>query len=63
LEKYRFGQHESSQVKSELDFYQVEKGERDPWQYAIYHFGTGPNPYSSVHWGYYPNGWKEAPQE
>jgi hypothetical protein len=27
-------------VTKELTFYLVEKGEKDPWQYAIYHRGT-----------------------
>jgi hypothetical protein len=38
----------------ELAFYLVEKGEQDPWQYAIYHCGTASNIYSDVHWGYFP---------
>jgi hypothetical protein len=29
-------------VTKELTFYHVEKGEPDPWQYAIYHCGTRP---------------------
>lgn len=41
-------------VTKELNFYLVEKGEDDPWQYAIYHCGTASNIYSDVHWGYYP---------
>lgn len=41
-------------VTKELTFYLVEKGEKDPWQYAIYHCGTASNIYSDVHWGYYP---------
>jgi len=40
----------------ELDFYLVEKGEPDPWAYAIYHCGTGENMYSKVHWSYFPTG-------
>jgi hypothetical protein len=46
-------------VKSELDFYLVEKGEPDPWGYAKYHCGTASNLYSKVRWGYYPKGWKK----
>lgn len=34
----------------ELDYYLVEKGERDPWAYAIYHCSTTANLYSSVRW-------------
>lgn len=45
-----------SVVAEELTFYLVEKGEKDPWQYAIYHCGTASNMYSQVHWGYFPSG-------
>jgi hypothetical protein len=41
-------------VTKELTFYLVEKGEQDPWKYAIYHCGTASNIYSKVHWAYYP---------
>lgn len=41
-------------VTKELTFYLVEKGEKDPWRYAIYHCGTASNIYSDVHWGYFP---------
>ena len=40
-------------VTKELTFYLVEKGEPDPWRYAIYHCGTASNIYSQVHWGYF----------
>jgi hypothetical protein len=43
-------------VMKELTFYLVEKGEPDPWKYAIYHCGTASNIYSDVHWGYFPGG-------
>ena len=43
-------------VMKELTFYLVEKGEKDPWQYAIYHCGTASNIYSKVHWAYFPGG-------
>jgi hypothetical protein len=43
-------------VTKELTFYLVEKGEKDPWQYAIYHRSTASNIYSHVHWGYFPGG-------
>ena len=41
-------------VRQELNFYFVELGERQPWEYAIYHCNTAANIYSKVHWGYYP---------
>jgi hypothetical protein len=41
-------------VTEELTFYLVEKGEPDPWKYAIYHCSTASNLYSQVHWGYFP---------
>lgn len=41
-------------VRRELDFYLVEKGEPDPWNYAKYHCRTGANVYSEVHWSYHP---------
>jgi hypothetical protein len=43
-------------VTQELTFYLVEKGEPDPWKYAIYLCGTASNIYSKVHWGYFPGG-------
>ena len=43
-----------SAVIRELDFYLVEKGERDPWAYARYHCGTASNLYSFVHWFFCP---------
>lgn len=41
-------------VRKELDFYLVEKGEHDPWQYCKYHCTTAANLYSKVHWLYFP---------
>ena len=38
----------------ELSFYLVEKGEHDPWKYAIFHCGTQSNFYSELHWAYFP---------
>jgi hypothetical protein len=38
-------------IARELDYYLVEKGEPNPWSYAIYHSGTGANVYGRVHWG------------
>jgi hypothetical protein len=43
-------------VRRELDFYLVDKGERDPWAYAIYHCTTAANLYSAIHWSYWPAG-------
>ena len=40
----------SRAVRHKLDYYLVEKGERDPWAYALYHCGTMANAYSDVHW-------------
>ena len=39
-------------VRRELDFYLVDKGELDPWNYAKYHCGTMANVYSDVHWSF-----------
>ncbi len=41
-------------VRQELNFYFVELGEKQPWEYAIYHCNTAANIYSKVHWSYYP---------
>ena len=46
-------------ARHELDFYLVEKGEPDPWAYALYHCGTGANMYSRVHWSYFQTGNQE----
>ena len=43
-------------ARKELDFYLVEKRERDPWVYAQYHCGTAANMYSKIHWSYFPEG-------
>jgi len=50
-----------SAVQQELDFYLVEHPKDfpdtgHPWEYAIYHCGTGANMYSKVHWSYFPSG-------
>lgn len=47
-------------VRRELDFYLVEKGERDPWGYAIYHCRTFSNAYPPVNWGFCPAGTPET---
>lgn len=44
------------EVENELNFYLVEKGEKNPWAYARYHCGTSANVYSMVHWSFYPAG-------
>ena len=60
LDNPELNQSEAERIKlamtRELTFYLVEKGEEDPWQYAIYHCGTASNIYSQVHWGYFPGG-------
>jgi hypothetical protein len=43
-------------VGESLNFYLVEKGESDPWGYALYHCNTSSNLYSPVHWTYFPTG-------
>lgn len=42
-------------ARKDLDFYLLEKGEANPWEYAIYHCNTAANMYSKVHWSYFPN--------
>lgn len=37
-------------VRRQLDFYLVEKGEDDPWAYALYHCNTAASLCSRVHW-------------
>jgi hypothetical protein len=39
-------------VRFQLNFFLVIKGEPDPWKYAQYHCGTGANFYSWVHWSF-----------
>lgn len=43
-------------IEEQLTFYLVEKGEKDPWEYARHHCGTGANVYSDVHWSFFPKG-------
>ena len=38
---------------TELNFFLVEKGEKDPWAYMRYHCGTASNIYSSIHWEFH----------
>jgi hypothetical protein len=35
-----------------LDFYLIELGKPDPWEYATYHTTTQANLYARVHWGW-----------
>ena len=42
------------EVEKEIKFYLIEKGEENPWAYAIYHCSTVANVHSKVHWFYYP---------
>lgn len=51
------------ETRKELDFYLIEKREKDPWAYAIYHCGTAANLYSPVHWVYYEMGYKDRLSE
>lgn len=37
-------------VVEELDYYLVNKGEKDPWAYACYHCSTASYWYSDIHW-------------
>jgi len=48
-------------VAAEIRFYLLDKGEPDPWAYAIHHCSTAANVYSSIHWGYFPAGHKAGP--
>jgi len=43
-------------AQGELDFYLMNKGEPDPWAYALYHCNTASNMYSAFHWSYFPGG-------
>jgi len=42
-----------SDVRNSLDYYLVELGEPNPWQYAIHHCRSAANIYSDVHWSYH----------
>jgi hypothetical protein len=46
-------------VQRELDFYLLDVGKPDPWNYAIYHCRTMSNAYSDVHWSWHPAGGTE----
>ena len=43
-------------VREELDYYLIEKQERNPWGYAQNHCTTAANWYSNVHWVYHSQG-------
>jgi hypothetical protein len=40
-------------VRSQLQFYLIDKQEANPWAYARYHCGTASNIYSEVHWSWH----------
>jgi hypothetical protein len=46
----REGAEAREAVSWSLDYYLIELGEPDPWEYAIYHTKTLANMYSRVHW-------------
>jgi hypothetical protein len=52
------GEHAEARaaVGRKLDYYLVELGRPDPWEYAIYHTTTMANLYSRVHWGWMRDG-------
>ena len=45
-------------VERQLNYFLIELGEPDPWEYGRYHCTTTSNVYASVHWGFWPRGWK-----
>ena len=50
-------------VGRDLDYYLVELGKPDPWEYATYHTMTQANAYSRVHWGRIGRGVKSGHPE
>ena len=48
--------HMLDEVRREMEFYLVEKGEHDPWVYAQYHCSTASNLYGRVHWLFFGQG-------
>jgi hypothetical protein len=42
------------EVQEEITYFNLDKGEPDPWAYAKYHCATAANWYSPVHWIWYP---------
>jgi hypothetical protein len=50
-------------VKREIQFYLIDKGETDPWGYAKYHCGTESNIYSPVHWSIFKSETKNKAQD
>ena len=45
----------------EIQYYLIDKHERQPWGYAVYHCTTAANAYSDVHWSYFdPRNVKQA---
>ena len=51
----------AADVRRQLDFYLLEVGGDDPWNYAIYRCGTTSNLYSTVHWGWHPVDQRSSP--
>ncbi len=43
-----------NEVLRDLNFYMIEKGEENAWNYAQYHTTTSSNVYSKVQWNFYP---------
>jgi len=39
-------------VRRQVHWLFLEKGEAKPWAYARYHYTTATNAYSNVHWGW-----------
>ncbi len=39
-------------VRKEIQYYLIEKGEPNPWAYAKYRCSTSANLYSKVHWSF-----------
>ena len=42
-------------VRRQVQWLFVDKGEANPWGYAKYHCTTGANVYNNVHWGWVSN--------
>ncbi len=63
LFRWRRGDIKSTRIRREvckdLDFYLIEKGEKDPWAYAIHHCSTTANVYADVHWSCHSKGRKD----
>ena len=51
-----------AKVTRDVEYYFVEKGEREPWGYAVYHCTTESNLYSKVHWSHIRPGQPAPPR-